>query len=312
MVGLFRNKYLWGFILVYFVAKVILTSIFHQPFSDSLFFAFLFGIFLPFISYALTRNFPVPPADKPAFKNEALVIIALVLWICWYISYGTGWINSLVPKSLFDLPRETSIYVLVKKLSVFFLIPFLLYRTFGFGLNDFGLNIRGPLFQKSHSAIVFIILSLIVLVYQYIWGQGAEPLRKGIFSTGQIIIGIPLCFAWYFIEVGLVEEFFFRALLQSRISVLLKSNVAGILISGLIFGLAHAPGLYLRGAGSEGVNEQLPFIFWAAYTITVMSLAGIFLGIIWSRTRNLWLIMAIHAMVDLIPNLPDFIRTWHL
>jgi membrane protease YdiL (CAAX protease family) len=127
-----------------------------------------------------------------------------------------------------------------------------------------------------------------------------------------LLIGLPLLYAWLFIEVGLIEEFFFRAVLQSRIAVLLKSPVAGIVISGLIFGLAHAPGLYLRGADSEGITEQMPFIFWAAYTISAMSVAGIFLGIVWQRTKNLYLVMALHAMVDLLPNFSEFIHTWHL
>jgi membrane protease YdiL (CAAX protease family) len=84
------------------------------------------------------------------------------------------------------------------------------------------------------------------------------------------------------------------------------------LLSGLIFGLTHVPGLYLRGAGSEGITEQLPIGFWLCYCIVNMSAAGIFLGIIWSRTRNLLLVMALHAMVDLLPNLNDFIRIWKL
>ncbi|MGZ8550098.1 MAG: CPBP family glutamic-type intramembrane protease [Chitinophagaceae bacterium] len=41
-----------------------------------------------------------------------------------------------------------------------------------------------------------------------------------------------------------------------------------------------------------------------------MSVAGIFLGIVWQRTKNLWLVMAIHAMLDLLPNAGEFIRTW--
>ena len=88
--------------------------------------------------------------------------------------------------------------------------------------------------------------------------------------------------------------------------------MGGFSFSGLIFGLVHAPGLYLRGASSEGIQEQLPFIFWAAYTVTVMSLAGIFLGILWSRTKNIYLVMALHAMVDLLPNIGDFIQTWDI
>ena len=130
------------------------------------------------------------------------------------------------------------------------------------------------------------------------------------FSFQQLALGLPLCFLWLFIEAGLVEEFFYRVILQSRMTILLKSSAGGIVITALIFGLSHAPGLYLRGAESEGVDERLPFLFWSAYTIAYMSVAGIFLGIIWQRTRNLWLVMAIHAMLDLLPNVGDFIKTW--
>src|SRR5580765_2358387 len=109
---------------------------------------------------------------------------------------------------------------------------------------------------------------------------------------------MPLTFLWLFIEAGFVEEFFFRAILQSRLAVLLRSEWAAILVGGIIFGLAHVPGLYLRGAESEGINEQLPVWFWLSYCIANMSIAGIFLGIIWSKTRSLYLVMALHAMVD--------------
>jgi len=43
-----------------------------------------------------------------------------------------------------------------------------------------------------------------------------------------------------------------------------------------------------------------------------MSIAGIFLGITWGKTKNLYLIMALHAMVDLIPNIDAFIHTWKI
>lgn len=36
----------------------------------------------------------------------------------------------------------------------------------------------------------------------------------------------------------------------------------------------------------------------------------LFLGILWERTRNLWLLMAIHAMFDLLPGLSEFIKVW--
>jgi membrane protease YdiL (CAAX protease family) len=125
-------------------------------------------------------------------------------------------------------------------------------------------------------------------------------------------VGLPLCFLWLFFEAGLIEEFFYRSILQSRLSVLLRSPTGGIVVSALIFGLSHAPGLYLRGAESEGIDEQLPLLFWSAYTIAFMSIAGIFLGIVWQRTRNLWVVMALHTMIDLLPNLGNFLKTWGL
>ena len=60
------------------------------------------------------------------------------------------------------------------------------------------------------------------------------------------------------------------------------------------------------------MEEQMPFLFWAAYTIVYMGITGIFLGIIYYKTKNLWLVMAIHAMVDLLPNFPEFVKTWHV
>ncbi len=54
-----------------------------------------------------------------------------------------------------------------------------------------------------------------------------------------------------------------------------------------------------------------PSIFMSlGYSILALSVMGFFIAIIWNKTKNLWLVMAIHAFGDLLPNLPDFIKTW--
>jgi uncharacterized protein len=312
MQGTTLNKYIAGFILIYLAAAAILAFRFHQPVDDILIVMAVFGIVLPFLSFIILRNTNPPITEKPAFRYEWMLILALALLIVWYISYGTGLINQLAAKSILQTPWKNELFILAKKLLVFVLVPFLAFRMFRFGLKDFGFTPCSKLLFNKPVMIAFIVLSALVLLFQYYVGHGAQPLRKGMFTAGQLLIGLPLCFAWLFIEAGLVEEFFYRAILQTRISVLVKSKTAGILISGLVFGLSHAPGLYLRGAGSEGIEEQLPFIFWAAFTIVMMSMAGIFLGIIFSKTKNIWLVMALHAMVDLLPNFGDFVDTWHI
>ena len=52
----------------------------------------------------------------------------------------------------------------------------------------------------------------------------------------QLLTGLPLCFVYLIFDAGLIEEFFFRGLLQSRLSVLLKSSIAGIVSTAVILG----------------------------------------------------------------------------
>jgi len=40
--------------------------------------------------------------------------------------------------------------------------------------------------------------------------------------------------------------------------------------------------------------------------------AGVLFGVVWARTRCLWLVVVLHGVVDLIPQLSGFIQDWHL
>jgi len=312
MLQLIRNKYFIAFFLLYSASIALLTLVFHQPFTNLVIPFLFFGILFSLIAWVFLKDLVPSFQDKPAFKGELFIVAGLVLFFTWYVTYGSSVINKFIPQTATESGWKNAVAVLIKKLLVFVTVPFLLYKIAGFSWKDFGLRIgRMNLFNKR-TILVLVVLSALILIFQYFFSGGARSVREGQFNSHQFIIGLPLLFLWLFIEVGLVEEFFFRAVLQSRISVLLRSPVAGIVMSGLIFGLAHAPGLYLRGAESEGISEQLPFSFWAAYTISAMSVAGIFLGIAWQRTKNLYLVMALHAMVDLLPNFAEFVHTWHL
>jgi membrane protease YdiL (CAAX protease family) len=309
MLSALRNRYVIFYLLIYLASLLILHIEFHLPWMDLLPVFLRFGVAFSTMAWLLVKDWS-GVADKSTFKYESLFIVALILYFIFYVTYGTTLINKLLPASILDIAWQTDLVVLLKKLVVFVIIPFGLYKLFGFSLADFGLRQTARQIFNRKAVLIFIVLSVAVLLFQYFFSSGAKPVRDGQFSAAQLLKGWPLLFIWLLIEVGLVEEFFFRALLQSRITVILKSPFAGIIISGLIFGLAHAPGLYLRGAESEGINESFPFYFWAAYTICAMSVAGIFLGIVWNRTRNLYLVMAIHAMVDLLPNTADFFHNW--
>ncbi|HLK27841.1 MAG TPA: type II CAAX endopeptidase family protein [Puia sp.] len=309
--SILKTKYIFFYLLVYAVAVLHLHFSFQEPVNNFLTVFFILGIGFSLVAWLLTKNLQ-EPVHKPAFKNEIWFLIVLIIWIIFYITYGGTLINQMLPKEWIAKEQINSLMIFLRKLLFFVIVPFLIYKTFGFSLDDFGLkNVALKLFSKK-SVMIFIALSIAALLFQYFLGNGSKPLRGGQFSSAQLIKGLPFCFLYLLFDAGLIEEFFFRGLLQSRLSVLLKSTTGGIVVSAIIFGLVHAPGLYLRGAASEGIDEHLPFLFFASYTIAYMSIAGIFLGVVYSRTKNLWLVMAIHAMVDLFPNFPDFVRTWHI
>jgi membrane protease YdiL (CAAX protease family) len=48
----------------------------------------------------------------------------------------------------------------------------------------------------------------------------------------------------------------------------------------------------------------------AAYSIVVVSPTGLMFGVLWARTRNLWLLALLHGWGDLVPNLAPFVQTW--
>jgi membrane protease YdiL (CAAX protease family) len=306
-----KNKYIVFYLLMYAVAIMRLHFSFHEPFGNFLSVFFIPGLGFSWVAWLLTKRFD-QPFHRPAGKKEMLILVALVLLICFYITYGGSLINKLLPKNWIENEQSYVLIIFFRKLLFFVLIPFFVYKASGFSLKDFGLKESPVKLFSKRSAIIFLLLSIAALLFQFFLGNGSKPIREGQFNGWQLARGLPLCFLYLFFDAGLVEEFFFRGLLQSRLSVLLKSATGGIIISAIIFGLVHAPGLYLRGAGSEGIEEQLPFNFFAAYTIAYMSIAGIFIGIVYHKTKNLWLVMAIHAMVDLLPNFPGFVQTWHI
>ena len=149
------------------------------------------------------------------------------------------------------------------------------------------------------------------LAFQYFVSGGGAAFRREHFTAFQLLLGLPLCFMWLLLEVGLVEEFFFRALVQSQLAAAFKSEVSGIVLMSLIFGLAHAPGFIFRHAGElEGLGAHPSALDAIAYSIVVLAVSGITFGVIWARTKNLFALMLVHAVGDLLPNFGSFVRTW--
>ena len=271
----------------------------------------IFGIIFPLIAWAATaRTRPLPIAERRSGGEMALLFVCLAI-VTLYLIWGATLSETLISAN-WASPRTKFLVVFGRKLIVFVGIPFLLFRLiFGYRWRDFGIQPAGLRALAGNHFLVVVVLSALILLFQYFAGNGAAPIRHGEFTASQLAIGLPLCFAWLFFEVGLVEEFFFRAVVQARLSAWFKSEISGVALMALLFGLAHAPGFILRRAGlADAIGENPSAADAMAYTIVVLSVAGIFFGIVWARTKNLFALMFIHGAADLLPNFKQFVSTW--
>ena len=156
-------------------------------------------------------------------------------------------------------------------------------------------------------------MSLAVLVMQAVLGRGLRDIRAAHLSGWLVAVAVPLSFAWLLVEVGIVEEFFFRALLQERLAAALRSDWGGLVTAALLFGLVHAPGLYLRTAATqEAIGAHPTLLMAVGYSIVMTSLAGLFIGVLWMRTKNFAVVVIVHAAGDLLPNLVPWMKAFQM
>jgi membrane protease YdiL (CAAX protease family) len=307
-----RNFILIAGLLLYACAFVVLLGNKNFEVAGALVVLIVFGIVLPLIAWIATRSAIPLSVSIQSGAPELIVLIAYVVAVSLYLIGGPQWIDQHLPSGLTDSLRVKSVITLAKKLIVFVAIPFAIFRfSFGYRVRDFGVQREGLRALRGSHLLVVLVVGGAFLAFQYFVSGGGAAFRREHFTTFQLLLGLPLCFMWLLLEVGLVEEFFFRALVQSQLAAAFKSQVSGIVLMSLIFGLAHAPGFIFRHAGEvEGLGPHPGAFDAIAYSIVVLAVSGVTFGVVWARTKNLFALMLIHAAGDLLPNFDSFVQTW--
>ncbi|MFC5576617.1 CPBP family intramembrane glutamic endopeptidase [Lysobacter niabensis] len=264
--------------------------------AEPLFLFALLGVAFPLLAWVCTLKPGAAPPPREA-RQLPRVLLYLAVFALAVLGWGFSWVNATFPQE----PGQ-SIAQLAVKLVTMVLLPAWLFL-------GFQLDTRARL-QPRRLLLVFVVMSLAYLAMQAVFGRGLVTLRELSPSAATLAWAIPLCWLWQTLEAGLCEEVLFRRILQEKIALASGSQVAAVAWASLLFGLAHAPGLWLRGGHlMEGVAHATPT--WAiAYSIVMIAPAGIAFGVLWARTRSLWLIVPLHGMVDLLPQLAPFIRAW--
>jgi membrane protease YdiL (CAAX protease family) len=311
-VAFYRNRVLIVALVFYLSAFGVLLRNKSFDAGGAVIILILFGGVLPWLAWIATRHaVPLSISVRPS-TSELIVLSGYIIALSLYLIGGPQWIDQHLPHSWIDSSQIKFFITLAKKLVVFVAIPFAIFRFgFGYRIRDFGIQREGlRTLRRSHLPVVFVVGGAL-LAFQYFFSGGGAAFRHGHFTVYQLLLGLPLCFIWLLLEVGLVEEFFFRALVQSRLAATFKSEASGIVLMSLVFGLAHAPGFIFRHAGEvEGLGSNPSALDAIAYSIVVLAVSGITFGVIWARTKNLLALALVHAAGDLLPNFASFVQTW--
>jgi membrane protease YdiL (CAAX protease family) len=306
------NRVLIGSLILYVCAFAILLRNKSFEATDAIVVLIVFGIAFPFIAWIATRRAIPLSIFVQTSKWQLIVLIGYLVLLSVYLIGGPQWIDAQIPSSWIDSARIRFFITLAKKLVVFVFIPFAIFRFgFGYRIRDFGIQSEGLRAICGNHLPVVLVVGGAFMAFQYFLSGGGNSFRHGHFTTYQLVLGLPLCFIWLLVEAGLVEEFFFRALTQSQLTNALKSEVSGVVLMSLIFGLAHAPGFIFRHAAEvEGLGSNPNALDAVAYSIVVLAISGLAFGVVWARTKNLFAVMLIHAAGDLLPNFAGFLQTW--
>lgn len=261
----------------------------------------IFGLALSGLAWVLTRAARPPTilVQRPAVELGA-VLAFLALYAVAFLGYGMTFVRGLLPAG----PQQETL-VLGVKLVVHVALPALLLAALGARLAPlFAARANKPGFWPPLVVLGLILIALLAVVSPSL--KQIEALHPAALTLAW---AAPLSFIWVAVEAGLSEEFLFRAVLQTRLAAVLRSEVGAVVIGAVIFALAHAPGLYLRGApGVDGYSTDVLQV--AAFTVATLSPLAILFGVLWTRTRSLLLVVLLHGAVDFLPHLPEFLQLW--
>ena len=131
------------------------------------------------------------------------------------------------------------------------------------------------------SAAVALGTRLIVAVYYY-FIQNVDVFRKSIIESATVeprlygTMDFAIAFFSILVVAPLFEEFLFRGLIMGELKKIMRPWAA-ILIQAIIFGLSHG------------------FLFQSVFA----AFMGIFLGILYHRTKNIFAAAVCHSMFNL-------------
>lgn len=209
------------------------------------------------------------------FDQRSIIIQCVVLLLS-----GSLFTIFLLSVTLEEMTFQ--LFFVISKLILLFFIPIILFSFY-----------KRKQYRKPVKATVsnkwYWLTPLIVIM---IWGYLNFC---SVFSTPFVSIGItdPTMLIGTllvgFLINSVIEEFFYRVWLQTRLELILGTWPA-ILLTSLLWASWH---IAIHGSGHVDVD--------VATVIINQGVIGLFLGYLWARYRSIWVIIIVHGLINANP-----------
>lgn len=295
--------YVGAYFAIWAVALVLLRTFEGFDSSEAIAALVILGVIFPAVAILVTRRVSALPYVVRQPGVETALMLMYLVAIAWLLISGFAQVARIGTEPLH------SVVLLSVKLLACVAFP----AAIMLALGRYRIADLTPISLRWRELRPALWMSLAALLMQSFLGRGLHDIREAHLPVWVLAVAAPLSFVWLTIEVGVVEEFFFRVLLQERLAIVLRSPWGGLIVAAVLFGLVHAPGFYLRPAATQEALGPHPTLAMAVgYSIVLTSLAGLFLGVLWMRTKNFAVLIIVHAAGDLLPNLVPWVKAFHL
>lgn len=291
-----------AYAVLYTLALLALTLREGMSPVEPLFVLLTFGLGMSGLAWWATRGLEprMAPVRSPAseLKAAAGYLVVLAVFIAWGLP---------ALRSFFPVGWGAEVGVLAGTTAVFVLLPYLVWRrAFGYRRSEL-FDLRAGLTGHWRPTLV---MAGAVIGFQALFGRTHREWASVHPSPATLTLAAVGSFLWLVLDVGLVEELPFRGLAQTRLAAAARSELAGVVGMAVAFGLAHAPGLYLRPElMGEAMGTHPSLLRAVGFSLVMTSVSSFLYGILWMRTRNLWVVAVVHAAQDWLPTLVDTLRS---
>lgn len=218
----------------------------------------------------LSRSGGEPASEVKYPRAESFLILVLIgVWIVWRITI-CGKFLPFLPNDLVCFKNWA--FEIVPKIIEQVILPIAILFALGYRWRALGLAGSWRAWWISLPTLVALLGYGVIAYWNHLLGFGWQTVE-------------------YFLAAGLPEEMLFRALLFTRLEAWWRNSAWALLGSSVIFGLGHLPINFFVFTSRDWSQVWM-------VALTFQMGVGAALVFAYHRTRNVWPLAVIHALID--------------